>query len=142
MGRPGQNVCNPGARLRPRPIRLTRNARLIRGKARGYALVFMKPHGTYKLHHRSGSLPDPIEEFAPGEGRVRRVVDSLRAQLSTGDAQHPRIRQIFNDSREIFRLEYQLNDGNVQRTTLLDRDALEDLLESDAVRNALAVDLD
>ena len=34
----------------------------------------MKPYGTYKLTHRGGSLSDPIERFAPGEARVRRIV--------------------------------------------------------------------
>ena len=102
----------------------------------------MKPHGSYKLTYRGGSMPDPIEQFAPGEARVRRIGESLRMQLSEGVAQHLRIRQIFHDPREIFRLEYELTDLNLQRTTLLDRDALEDLLETDEVRAAFGADFD
>ena len=41
----------------------------------------------------------------------------------------------------IYRLEYDLAGLNAQRVTLLDRDSLEDLLETEAVRNALPEDL-
>ena len=105
----------------------------------------MKPSGTYKLFHRRSSAinaDDPIEEYAPGESRVRRIVDSLRAELSTGDASDLRIRQILDVPQPIYRLEYDLAGLNAQRVTLLDRDSLEDLLETDAVRNALPEDLD
>lgn len=132
----------PEAEPDPTPCCASAKVFLIAGTARGYAGLAMKPHGTYKLTHRVGSIPDPIERFAPSEARLRRIVESLRMELSAGEAQHLRIRQIFHDPREIFRLEYELTDLNLQRTTLLDRDALEDLLETDEVRAAFGTDLD
>ena len=97
----------------------------------------MQPPGSFKIAHRRTSTPDVLDQLAPGEARVRRIVDSLRAQLSGGDAQDLRIRQIFDDPREIFRLEYAISGANAQRTTLLDRDTLDELLDTDAVRAAL-----
>jgi hypothetical protein len=41
---------------------------------------------------------------------------------------------VLENPREIFRLELELPQLAYQRTTLLDRDALEELLESDDVR--------
>jgi hypothetical protein len=56
-------------------------------------------------------------------------------QILEGDAkQSLRIRQIFNDPKEIYRVEIQRPDQGYQRTTLLDRDALEDLLATDDIR--------
>ncbi len=99
----------------------------------------MKPHGTYKLSYRSpaptASVLDPLGH---GLGRSQRIVDSLRCQiLDGGPEQSLRIRQIFSTPREIFRLEIEENDLHYFRTTLLDRDALEDLLETDGVRERI-----
>lgn len=67
--------------------------------------------------------------------RSDRIVDSLRAQILELDVdQSLRIRQIFKDPREIYRVEIDRPDQGYQRTTLLDRDALEDLLATDDVR--------
>jgi hypothetical protein len=41
---------------------------------------------------------------------------------------------VFRTPREIFRLELELPQLGYQRTTLLDRDALEELLAEDAIR--------
>ncbi len=45
-----------------------------------------------------------------------------------------RIRQIFENPREIYRVEINRPEQGYLRTTLLDRDALEDLLATDDVR--------
>jgi len=67
--------------------------------------------------------------------RSDRIVDSLRAQILELDVdQSLRIRQIFKDPREIYRVEIDRPDQGYMRTTLLDRDALEDLLATDDVR--------
>ena len=98
----------------------------------------MKPPGTYKIARRASSGgSDLMDQLAPGESRVRRTLDSLKEQISQAEATNLRIRQIFQNPREIFRVELDLPGVNGQRTTLLDRDALEDLLETEAVRNAL-----
>lgn len=68
--------------------------------------------------------------------RSDRIVDSLRAQILDGaEDQSLRIRQIFQDPKEIYRVEIDCPDQSYQRTTLLDRDALEDLLATDDVRD-------
>ncbi len=96
----------------------------------------MKMHGNYKLRYRSepneSSYLDP---FGFGPARAQRVVDSLRCQiLQGGPDQSVKIRQIFWTPREIFRIEIREAGANYHRTTLIDRDALEDLLETADVR--------
>jgi hypothetical protein len=70
--------------------------------------------------------------------RARRILESIRNEIVEGGAgQSLRIRQIFRSPREIYRLELELPQLGYQRTTLLDRDALEELLEADEVRAAI-----
>ena len=114
----------------------------------------MKPHGTYKLQYRNGDLqgaslgsfaapaaPEPagpehlLDRFARSEQRVHRILDSLRNEILEGG--RLRIRRVFTRPREIYRLELELPELGYQRTTLLGRDALEELLEADAVRRAV-----
>lgn len=96
----------------------------------------MRPPGTFKLlgrARRSNLAGDGVAcAFA---SRSDRIVDSLRAQiLEPGEDQSLRIRQIFEQPREIYRIEIERPEQNYQRTTLLDRDALEELLATDDVR--------
>ena len=95
----------------------------------------MKPPGTYKLtHKRRAALPDELDPF----GREGRIVDSLRAQiLAGGPGQSLRLRQVFETPSEIFRLEIEEPEFHYYRTTLLDRDSLEDLLETEEVRERI-----
>lgn len=112
----------------------------------------MKPHGTYKLLYRSryperaslGSFAAPagpagaeqlLDRFARSELRVHRILDSLRSEILEGGSL--RIRRVFTRPREIYRLELELPELGYQRTTFLGRDALEELLEADAVRQAV-----
>ena len=96
----------------------------------------MKPPGSYKLARRCPAGASLLDKLAPGEGRIQRIVDSLREQITEGGTADLRIRKIFENPREIFRLEINVPEMNYQRTTLLDRDALEELLETDEVREA------
>ena len=102
--------------------------------------LHMRPPGSFKLLGRArrndqrggAGAMDPMALCA---GRGDRIVDSLRIQILEGDEdQSLRIRQIFHDPKEIFRVEIDCPDQNYQRTTLLDREALEDLLATDDVR--------
>lgn len=95
----------------------------------------MRPPGNYKLtHRRRASEPAEFDPF----GREGRIVDSLRAQiLAGGPGQHLRLRQVFETPREIFRLEIEEPEFHYYRTTLLDRDSLEDLLETEGVRERI-----
>jgi len=120
----------------------------------------MKPPGTYKLRYqrRDGQAAafedDPrqrprgvhagaaavADEFLArldySDRRAQRILDSLRNEI-VGGGGNLRIRQIFETPREIYRLELELPEMGYQRTTLLDRDALEALLQEDDVREAV-----
>ena len=96
----------------------------------------MRPPGTFKLFgrtRRSGYAD--CGPHAAVATRCDRIVDSLRTQiLETTEDQSLRIRQVFEEPKEIFRIEIEQPESAYQRTTLLDRDALEDLLATDVVR--------
>jgi hypothetical protein len=95
----------------------------------------MKPPGSFKIGKRRPRSGGPLDPLACSELRSQRIVDSLRAQIAEGGAgQSLRIRQVFQQPREIYRLELLLPELGFQRTTLLDRDALEELLMEDEVR--------
>ncbi len=75
---------------------------------------------------------DPV---SLSDDRSNRIVNSLRSQiLELNVDQSLRIRQIFENPREIYRVEIDRPEQGYLRTTLLDRDALEDLLATDDVR--------
>lgn len=105
----------------------------------------MKLQGRYKLAYRDrrevplyadASGPERLlERIARGERRVRRILESLRNEiLEGGGGTNLRIRQVFETPREIYRLELELPELAYLRTTFLDRDALEELLAADDVR--------
>jgi hypothetical protein len=122
-------------------------------------LDLMKPHGTFKLARRGSSRPRPLgggpldrngvldpehgfdafpDPLAHSELRVQRIIESLRNEIiEAGTAFNLRIRRIFETPREIFRLELELPELGYQRTILLERDALEELLETDEIRAAV-----
>jgi len=98
----------------------------------------MKPPGTYKLLGRQRADDLRLEPMRLA-GRAQRIIDSLRHQItSSEEKQSLRIRQIFTDPVAIYRLEIEVPELNYQRITLLDGDALEELLDVDEVRTRLA----
>jgi len=105
----------------------------------------MRPPGSFKIAHRhrlarkslSANPSTGSHPYFPSsdQDRSQRVVESLRSEiLEGGEAGNLRIRRIFRSPREIYRLELEIPERDYQRTTLLDRDALEELLEADGVR--------
>lgn len=93
----------------------------------------MRPPGSYKIASRQRAFDAYLDPSLRGARRARRIVQSLRDEIvEAGDGL--RIRRIFSSPREIFRLELELPELGYQRTTLLDRDALEELLSADEVR--------
>lgn len=93
----------------------------------------MRPPGSYKIASRERAFDALLEPELRSAQRARRILDSLRAEiLEGGDAL--RIRRIFSSPREVFRLEIELPELGYQRTTLLDRSALDELLAADDVR--------
>ena len=96
----------------------------------------MKPHGTYRLlgspRPRGG---DSVAPFLSGALRTQRIIDSLRHEISHNEqVRGVTIRQVFSSPREIFRIELEVPEMKYQRTTLIDRDALEELLEVEEIR--------
>ncbi len=76
-----------------------------------------------------------MDPLSLSDDRSNRIVNSLRSQiLELNVEQSLRIRQIFENPREIYRVEIDRPEQGYLRTTLLDRDALEDLLATDDVR--------
>ena len=95
----------------------------------------MKARGSYKIANRTRAFDGLIDPLGRSERRVQRILESLRTEiLEGGGGPNLRIRQVFRTPREIFRLELELPQLGYQRTTLLDRDALEELLAEDAIR--------
>jgi hypothetical protein len=81
--------------------------------------------------------------YALCDDRSDRIVNSLRTQILEGDdEQSLRIRQVFDDPKAIYRVEIERPDQGYQRTTLLDQDALEELLATDDIRERVLDQLD
>ena len=95
----------------------------------------MKIPGSYKIGNRGGGMASLLDPVSRSELRSQRILQSLRDEILGGSTL--RIRQVFRTPREIFRLELELPELGYQRTTLLDRDALEELLEEDGVREVV-----
>ncbi len=94
----------------------------------------MKPRGTFKIANQSSAFDAYLDPLARSDMRSRRILESLRSEIVEGGGQRLRIRRVFQSPREIYRLELELPDLGYQRITLLDREALEELLEADEVR--------
>ena len=106
----------------------------------------MSARGTFKIGRRAGVSRDPVldaylDPILRGDRRVRRILESLRNEIvEGGGGRNLRIRRVFQTPREIYRLEFELPELGYQRTTLLDRDALEELLEADEIRALVQLD--
>jgi hypothetical protein len=114
----------------PGSFKIARSSRRISGRLGG------------RLPSRNQAYDDYVDALAFGELRVQRIVDSLRREITDGGpGQSLRIRRVFETPREIFRIELDVPGMNYQRTTLLDREALEELLAAEEVRDALQTPL-
>jgi hypothetical protein len=94
--------------------------------------------GRYKLASRNRALEAYHDPGVRSARRVRRILDSLRDEIGGGGTA-VRVRRIFARPREIFRLEIESPELGYQRTTLLDREALDALLEAEEVRSRLHI---
>ncbi len=59
--------------------------------------------------------------------RIERILSSIQRDLASGGTAS--VRQIMRGPQELYRLELELPDMAYQRVTILDRDALTELLE-------------
>jgi hypothetical protein len=91
--------------------------------------------GSYRVHNRNRAFDAYLDPTLRSARRTQRIIDSLRSEITDADeGGSVRIRRVFEQPREIFRLEIETPALGYQRTTLLDRDALEELLEAEGVR--------
>lgn len=113
-----------------------------RGSQRMPSTTHDRVPGAYKISNRRSFAGGELDAFpnplARSELRTQRILESLRNDILAGGVENLRIRQVFQQPREIFRLELEVPDLGYQRTLLLDRDALEELLEVDEVRAVLS----
>ena len=79
---------------------------------------------------RLGTQPRVVADADPWAGadrRVRAILESIQKDLFDGGK--ARVRQIVSSPRELYRVEVEREDMSYQRTTILDRDALEALID-------------
>ncbi|MCG8587717.1 MAG: hypothetical protein MJE66_00335 [Proteobacteria bacterium] len=99
----------------------------------------MKPPGSFRIARRGRRFEFGTDLPFPLDHRVQRIVESLRSQIQDSDSEHRlRVRKVFADPEEIYRVELEVPSLCYQRVTLLDRDALEELMEIDEVRNLVS----
>jgi hypothetical protein len=99
----------------------------------------MVQRGSFRIASRGRAWEASQDPGLQRARRMERLLDSLRLQIQDV-ATTARARRVFETPREIFRLEIESPDLGYQRTTLLDRDLLDELLEVDAVRTRLRLD--
>ncbi|MCP4004113.1 MAG: hypothetical protein GY725_07960 [bacterium] len=76
-------------------------------------------------HRRTLDIyPDPVRKR---ERRIRAIISSIQRDVDEGG--RARVRQILKGPCELYRLELELPEMSYQRTTILDRDTLTELLE-------------
>jgi hypothetical protein len=99
----------------------------------------MTQRGSFRISNRVRAFEASQDPVLRRTRRIARLLDSLRLEIQDG-ATTVRARRVFETPREVFRLEIESPGLGYQRTTLLDRDTLEELLEVDAVRSRLRLD--
>jgi hypothetical protein len=99
----------------------------------------MRQRGSFRIASRVRAFEASQDPAQQRMRRVERLLDSLRLEIQDG-ATTVRARRVFETPREVFRVEIESPGLGYQRTTLLDRDTLEELLEVDAVRRRLRLD--
>ena len=96
----------------------------------------MRPPGAFKIN-RKRPLPTYLDPLGVGGSRLQKIVDSLRDEILEG-GENLRIRQVFGTPRAVYRIEIDVPEMSYQRITLLDGDALEELLEVEEIRSRVA----
>jgi len=99
----------------------------------------MTSRGAYKILNGNRVFDSFVDPMPTGDYRMQRMLESLRNEiLEVGGGENLRIRMVIQSPREIYRLELELPELGYQRTTLLDREALEELLSADDVREVVS----
>lgn len=108
------------------PHALTRAASSDEPGLGGFARVDVP--GRFKIRNQRGAFApvrDPLD--TPAGRRVRRILSSIRRDVDEGS--RVRIRQILRSPRELYRIELELPEMSYERTTIVDADTLETLIE-------------
>ncbi len=101
----------------------------------------MTRRGSFRIASRNRAWESSLDPALQSAKRLERLLDSLCLEIQDS-ATTVRARRVFERPREIFRLEIESPGLGYQRTTLLDRDALEELLAIDAVRSRLELQIE
>lgn len=99
----------------------------------------MVQRGSFRIASRARAWEASQDPRLRQAKRLERLLNSLRLEIQDG-ATTVRARRVFETPREVFRLEIESPNLGYLRTTLLDRDALDELLEMDAVRTRLRLE--
>ncbi len=83
--------------------------------------------GSFRLSNRRRALEVEDPWSVVSSPRIGRIIASIQSDLDEGGT--CRVRQILKSPRELFRIELERPDMSYERTTILDRDALTQLLE-------------
>lgn len=98
----------------------------------------MSQPGRFRILSRNRAYEEHLHPKVRSSRRVERILHSLVTEIQAGEAT-VRVRQVFERPREIFRLEIEAPEWRYQRTTLLDRETLEELLAQDGVRERIEI---
>ena len=83
--------------------------------------------GSFRRLRGARAFDLDLDEIEKRERRVRRILSSIQRDLDEGG--HAHIRQILRGPFELYRIELERPEMSYQRTTIVDRDTLETLLE-------------
>ncbi len=83
--------------------------------------------GRFRLSNQPPGLRAGLDPWAGAQRRVRAILSSIQQDLFEGGT--TRVRQILSSPRELYRVEVEREEWSYLRTTILDRDALEALIE-------------
>jgi len=97
----------------------------------------MQHPGAFRIHRPKTRTKFDALDLA--DTRCQKLVDSLCIEIMEGE--NLRIRRVFEQPRAIYRIEIDKPEMSYQRTTLLDEETLEELLEIEAVRSRVAAAL-
>lgn len=92
--------------------------------------------GSFRIANQRRSLELLLDPSTRRARRIERILSSIQQDLANGGTAF--VRQIIRGPRELYRLELELPEMAYQRITILDRDALTELLEQtgeDGVRD-------
>ncbi len=83
--------------------------------------------GRFRLSNQPPGLRAGIDPWGEGQRRVRAILHSIQQDVFEGAT--ARVRQILSSPHELYRVEVEREEWSYLRTTILDRDALEALIE-------------